>query len=85
MEKVKPKALDVLLQQFLFVHTCWQDPVRSVRHKMSYDRAIKELVEVREQALRFKFGSRLAHRAQQLLNEIVKAPMPIDATEATGS
>jgi len=78
---VTRKPLEELLTQFLFVHSCWQDPKKSVKHKMSYDRAIRELREVRDQALEYRYGDNLRVRAARLLREIVKAPMSVDAQE----
>lgn len=51
----------------------------SLKYKMSVEKAIRDLREVRDEARKYENGARLSFKANGLLNDIVKAPMDIDA------
>lgn len=73
------KTLGELVKQYLLVCTCWQDHKMSLKYKMSVEKAIRDLREVRDEARKYENGARLSFKANGLLNDIVKAPMDIDA------
>jgi hypothetical protein len=83
---VEHKSMEVLLTQYLRVSLCWNDPERAIREEMSVERALCELREVREHAMRHKNGCALAMRADSLMWEIVYKnvdnPADIAAMEA---
>lgn len=81
MQEVR-KTLSELTQQFMFVHKCWQDHKMAVKHNMTVERAIRDLREVQDQALKVVHGTRLSWRAHILLNDIVHVPMEFDSSGA---
>lgn len=65
------KSLDVLLAQYLEVSSCWNDHGRAVRTKMSVEKAIAHLREVRDSAKLHRGGKRLSEKAHKLMWDIV--------------
>ena len=66
------EKLEQLATQYFLVCKCWHNHREAVRNRMSVERAIKILREVREGALKYHTGRLLGRRALSLLQDIVR-------------
>lgn len=71
VQNVVLKPVIELAEMYFEVCRCWNDHARAVRKRMSVEKAISILREVRDQALSQKNGRQLSFKANKLLQDII--------------